>query len=212
MKNVFLFAFIGTILSTTLPSCVSPSIIRMESARMLQKNQVQASVSYSSYAFYNYELERQENFSTAVSYGISSKVNAKFRYCYMNTPNNWEEFIGSQNLNLHLLELGGKFEIERKYVAAEVAIQNYMKRGKSKGILHLMAHVTVPYKKYFELTATSGISSYVDSKLATIPFVALGIGVSSDLDRWALRLEANSFFEYGLGLSYSFGLGKGITL
>jgi hypothetical protein len=222
MKNLFksFLAFTSIVVLTT--SClIAPVSTNYESARSLKKNNIEATGSFTSNSggIDGESDPYNRNFGFRVGYGITDKFDAKLGYerCI---PVWGEEADNLPSVNF--FSLSPKYTFIDNVFAVKLPINLYsFKDGESEMYFAINPTLlgTLPVSDKFEvgLSTAYQIIFYEEEALDFLSF-ALGFGISSDLNRWALRPEIGyqfdpedsdiSFFNFGLGFSYNFDLNK----
>ncbi len=191
----FLFVFSG---------CVPVNSI-FDSAKMLEQNQLEIRGNFSPYYYTEdgNELEKSnQNYGIGLGYGVSPKLNLKFRYELISFPDNITEYY-------HYYDIAPKFSLIENKWAIIFPLGVYAAKSEAPTfVLSPRILYTYSYNQYFEITAsvTSDLFLVED---ADLPIgLNLGFGVSTHLDKWALRPEAGYMFNPGGdGRAFTFGIG-----
>lgn len=201
--SLFLFSSILVFLFICwcLGGCVSVAPVNssFESAKTLGKGNVELAGNYSSYSMKgtNYEGEKESvktnnNFGFRVGFGVSEKVDLKFRYERLIPADkeNREEVKG-----VNYFAFTPKFAIYKKFIAGYTDMGMYTYRASDGSYSDVIWFAsprmafTYPSGKYFDLTLSPKLDFYFGSGTSVNWGVNLGWGLSSNLDRWAIRPE-----------------------
>jgi len=195
---VFLFA-IGCV---PINSC-------FDSARMLQKNQVSVKGNYSSY-IYNENNESNSsnyNYGIGLGYGISDRLNIQSRYELITFPDNSTDFY-------HYFDIAAKYSFITNRLAGSLPFGVYAAQGEEPTFVTSPRVIaSYPFDNHIELTCSAKADLFFEED-SDIPLgFTFGLGLSRDLNIWALRPEAGyminpggsgTSFTFGIGLNYNF--------
>lgn len=194
-----------------LSGCV-PINSAFESAKMLEKNQLELKGNYSSYYFAEDEADlANRNYGIGLGYGINNKLNIKLRYELISFPENTTDFY-------HYYDIAPKYSlIENKWAVIFPVGVYAAKSEEPTFVLSPRILYTYSYNQYLEITG-SVKSDFFLVEDADLPVgFTLGLGISNHFDIWALRPEAGYMFDpgdedqaftFGIGLNYNFQIGK----
>lgn len=192
-------------------SC-APVFSELQSARTVGKNKFEATPSYSSIS-YSEEGETggiQNHIGTQAAYGISSKVDIRFRYEYI-----WfkdDEFKGG----VHVVGIGPKVGLLENIIAFSLPIgRAFGDYTEDSWEMHPTMLFTLPaVKEKLEITlAPKYLITFCEDCKDYIA-VNLGLSLSSDVTKWTIRPEygvlfipgeSGHFSHFSVGLSYVFG-------
>ncbi len=189
-----------------LTRCVVP----YESARMLPKGnaEVKAAFTHVRESFEGENEKVNNGFGLGVGYGVSDRVNLKFRY---------ERISLDEDFGLNYIAFGPKFAIKPDRIAALLPIGVYFDEGESTWGVHptMLFGLTRPSPK-FELTLGLRGDIFFEDESELLLATNLGFGFSEDLDRWAIRPdiglvvnpgESGVIFTFGIGAQYNIAQG-----
>lgn len=200
-----------------IAGCFSPINSTYESARTLEKGQFEFQGSFSKYYGNNFQdtVENlNDNLGFGVGYGISDKFDLKFRYEYFDTKTRVQFFDQEYNFeSYNYLELGGKFQLQEDKMALLIPIGVYYyeyEPGLTGSLVNMEPRfiITLSGNNNFETNIIPKATIlYGGDGAAVIPGINLGFGISSNLDRWAIRPEFGYnilTFTVGVGFNYRF--------
>ncbi|MEZ5014890.1 MAG: hypothetical protein R2794_11420 [Chitinophagales bacterium] len=208
MKNR-MYPFLFSIL-LIIHACV-PVNSSFDSARMLEKGELGIRGNGSDY-YYNAggNTDRSNtNYGLAIIYGLNTRWNISGRYEVIDFPDNTTDFY-------HYAEIKTKFSILPNTLALCLPLGVYAaEEQKPVYVLSPQAMFTYPFNARCEITFSAKADLFLE-KDDDIPIgLQAGLGLSSNLEKWALRPEigymihpgvAERAFTYGVGLQYNFTL------
>lgn len=198
----------------TLTSCFTPINLTYDSARTLNKGQVEVQGSYSNYKFINTpeSLIANNNFGGAIKYGISNKHNLKIRYERLSSTNEFLKVLEIEDpIKLNYIEIEEKIQLVHNKVAIGVPIGYYFnENGSFNGLTSINPRAYFTFfgsTNKFELSLIPKINFLLSKDITiTQPAISIGLGLSNNLNKWALRPEV------GYDITLSYGLGLNIKL
>ena len=202
MKNILLWGLFLSLFS----ACVVPVNTSFESARMLKKGDIEMSGHYSHYVFKdNGESQTtNNNYGARVGYGINNKFNVKLRYERLIAPSS--ESTSSYGLNY--IDLAPKFQLLPGKIAGTLPIGLYFDESDTKYVISPKLLFTYPARDKFEATLAAKADIFPQDGGDVYLGFNLGLGVSSNLNRWALRPELGLMVKPGdSGVAWSYGIG-----
>ncbi len=175
-------------------------------ARMLPKGGTELSVGYTGLTSLEGEGGLINLLGAGFGYGITQKVNLKFRYSRL--------FAGDLDGGLNLVSITPKFALKQNKISALLPISVLFAEGGSIWAISPGFQFSAGNSNKSEFTANVRgdipFSDEVDGALLSATF---GGGFSSDLDRWAVRPEIGVLFSTGGGDPvFTFGLGANFAL
>jgi hypothetical protein len=217
MKQAKRQIFYFLILSQFFTSCmtVAPVNQHYERAATLGKGNIEASGSISGYVADDKPINK--NYGFRVGYGISDKVDVKLRY---------EKRIPFDTSihNSDYISIVPKFSIRENKVSLLAPISRYQTRHRFDG--KTIDEVSYSFAPQVIRTYTNAKNSFDFSVSTKAEFLFhnwaedefylgfnMGAGVSTNLDKWAIRPEVgyqvrpfqgNYAWSYGVGLQFSF--------
>ena len=190
--------FVATIAIFSLCQCVAPINSSFESARMLEKGDVELMGGYARYSVHDAnEFESSNsNITARIGIGVTDKFNLKARYTRLTTPG------GGSKAGMNYFEIAPKFSLKEDKIAAVVPLGFYFSKGAKYSVVSPKLLFTYPQSKKFDLTLAIKSDIYFSGG---IMFGAnLGAGFSSDLDKWAIRPEiglmSGGIWNAGIGV------------
>ncbi|MBN1926278.1 MAG: hypothetical protein JW798_10610 [Prolixibacteraceae bacterium] len=202
-----------------LAGCWSPVNLTYESARTVNKGEVELQGNTSGYYSLLSSLvsssseinSNNDNFGIKIGYGITDFYTLKARYerITWNFATDYYLFDLSEMKYLNYFEIENKFKFKNANVAIGIPLQ-YYSFTKVNGINS--GYFCVDPRAYFTFINTSNsVELNVVPKVHLIfleeiiirPAISIGLGLSDDLDKWAIRPEIgfNGCFSFGVGLN-----------
>lgn len=204
MKNLLLVI----VLLPFISACVVPINTSFESARMLGKGNAEAMGHYSHYIIAD-EGESEaynNNFGLRLGYGISDKFDLKMRYIRL-VP----EVEGSSGVNY--IDLAPKYAFLPGKLAGTLPVGLYFAEGESQWVFSPKLLFTYPANNMFEATLAAKADIFPDDESEVYLGFNLGFGISSNLDRWAIRPEVGLMVDPGeSGRAWVLGIGFNAVL
>ena len=211
-KTVFLLFIVPGLL---LSSCFAPLNSVYDNAKLLKKGDIATGISYSRY--YGNTLEPDEdfdlhfenlnnNFGLSLGYGLSDKINLNCRYESFNLKWNSKFFDDPVPGNLDYFEIGCKVKLKEDKMALAVPVGFYIFEGESVTVIDPMLLLTVSKNNKFEVNLIPKMHIFFLDKFSMAPGVSFNVGLSNNLDKWAVRPEIgyDGFFDFGIGLNVYF--------
>lgn len=186
-----------------LASCVAPINTTYESARMLGKGEIEVTGNYSHYSASS-EGESDavnNNFGVRLGYGINNKINLKLRYEGLISTYEDADMV-------NYLDIAPKFQIIEGKIAATLPLGLYFTGDDSKFVISPKFMFTYPANDKFEVTLATKADIFPEDESNVYLGFNLGLGISSDLNRWAIRPEAGLMIDPNeSGVYWAFGVG-----
>ena len=203
-----------------IPSCiVAPVNSHYESARSLQKNNIEATGSFTNYSYAEEGVESiNNNVGLRLGYGITDNFDVKLQYQWMSPSDNAiREDIGG----VHFMSFAPKYTFIDNILALKVPFNyyTYTSQDGSDNAFSLNPTLigTYPVNQHFEFGLATSYQIIFKEEQDFLGF-ALGFGFSKDLDQWAIRPElgyqlslsnrADGFVNFGFGFTYNFDLNQ----
>jgi len=192
------------VVALVFSQCVAPYNSTMDSARMLNEGDVQIMGGIARYSHTSESEALNNNITGRVSYGINSKTNIFASYTRMRAAG---EYSDLSDEGMHYFEAGPKFALRPNRIAVATPLGLYFSEGERTAVLSPKFLFTWPSaSNKFEFTiATKADIFWSGSVLFGIN---MGLGFSSDLDKWAIRPElgymSGGYFNMGVGITYNF--------
>jgi hypothetical protein len=224
MKTLYRSTLLLVIVSQTFFSCMSVAPVNQhyERAGTLGKGNIEASGSISGYAsdgsnYMTTDNQLNKNYGFRIGYGLSDKLDLKLRY---------EKRIPFDTSRIHTdyFSIIPKFSIHENRLAILAPISRYQTRHRFEGkILDEVSYSFAPQlirtytnpKNNFDFSIAGKADFLFHNRSDDEFFLGfnMGAGVSTNLDRWAIRPEVgyliqpfqgNYAWSYGIGLQFSF--------
>jgi len=219
MKNItiLLLAII-----VTLFSCHAPVNLMHDSAKMLEKDELKLTGNYGNYLTLAGKTKLTENYGLSIDYGISDKYNMGVHYERINSSIfTLEEEIEIEELtdlwdttvplDLNYIRINNKFSLKKDKIAVGLPAEVYFN---TDGFLtgfspHLI--FTLGNNRFVESNISPKVNMFFttgENQIygAVLPGISIGLGLSSNLDKWAIRPEIG--YQAGiLGANISWGIG-----
>jgi hypothetical protein len=227
--------FLAVVASLFLTGCFVPVNLSYDSAKTLDKGQLEVQGSWSQYNVMNdstYETAKlNQNFGGSVGYGVTDKYTMKLRYEYISYNSVFRDIFDGDGSDLSTdlssltsmsyFELNNKLRLYKHNLSVGLPLGFYVynKSLLSNGEIGLgwicfdpKFYISFFRKsKYFELT----VIPKAHIMFGNFGFygqlgISAGMGFSSNLDRWAIRPEIgyDKFLSFGVGVNYNFNLIK----
>ena len=148
-----------------------------------------------------------DNYTLRITAGISPRTNLKIGYTRMaaSTSNLFEYSTGE---DVNYFEIDPKISLKADRIAFSPAVGLYIQDGGVAPVLSPKFYFTIPASDHFEVTFAPKADIYGLGGFAI--GVTCGLGISSDLDKWAVRPEigymTGGFLNLGIGLTYNFSI------
>tara|TARA_B100000809_G_scaffold266716_1_gene330948 strand:- start:2430 stop:3068 length:639 start_codon:yes stop_codon:yes gene_type:complete len=196
-----------------LIGCVAPINTTFESAKLLNKGGIELQGSYSKYRFIEdveESISANANYGVAIGYGVSDRYSIKLRYEKVNSSfGNLDIDEGEEGLSdafdYNYIEFTNKFSLWEDRIAFSIPISAYLNDIQSFYQIDPRFFFTFGQGDHFDFTIIPKAHFiFFDGDTYVTPALSLGIGLSSDLSKWAIRPEVgfDSYFVYGIGFSY----------
>lgn len=215
-----------SLMALLLSGCVVvPVNLSYESARMLDKGQIQLQGSYSRYnTVKDTSANLCNNFGFAAAYGVSEKYSIGVRYEHLDmTPafgdvfdsEDTEDF--SQILKMNYIEVNNRIRLKEDFIAIGIPVGMYIVNDviDTEENFNSWGYFFIDPRIYFTFFAKSDIfelsivpkvhiiAGFLGAQV--IPGISLGIGLSSDLNKWAIRPEIgyDKYLSFGVGVNFN---------
>jgi len=231
-KNLILLTIV---ISVVLTGCFAPVNLSYDSAKTLDKGQIQVKGNYSKYFVTSeqkndttYKGEINQNYGVALAYGVSDKYTVGVRYEYLKPTLTFQKIFNgiSSDFNamnsLSFFEIDNKLSLARNNVAVSLPIGAYFYNSQNlssaKGGLGWLSLDPKMYFTFFRSSKVFELSVIPKLHILfgtfggyVLPGISMGMGFSSDLDKWAIRPEIgyDRYFSFGVGAGINFNTHKG---
>jgi hypothetical protein len=219
--NVIFFATLALLLSGCV---VVPVNLTYESARMLDKGQIQVQGSYSRYnVVKDTSANLCNNFGFAAEYGINEKYSLGARYEHLDMTPAFGKFFEenssdfSKILKMNYIELNNRIRLYKDAITLGIPVGIYMVNNVIEGAEELSGwgYLSLDPRVYFTFFGGTDIFElsiipkvhiivgFIGTQV--IPGISLGMGFSSDLDKWAIRPEVgyDKFLSFGISANFN---------
>ncbi len=204
MKTTILFLLPALVLA----ACVTPINTGFESARMLNKGGLEILGHYSHYSIADAGETNaaNNNFGLRLGYGLSDQFDLKVRYERLVPV---EEGGGGVNY----VDLAPKVQIMKNWIAGTLPIGLYFAEGDTRYVISPRMLFTFPANNNFDATLAAKADIFPQDESNVYLGFQLGVGISSNLQRWALRPELGLMIDPGeSGQLWSWGIGLTTTI
>lgn len=213
-------------LALLLSGCVVvPVNLSYESARMLDKGQIQLQGSYSRYnAVKDTSANLCNNFGFAANYGVSEKYSIGLRYEHLDMTPAFGDIFDSEDtedfaqiLKMNYFEINNRIRIKEDFIAIGIPVGMYIINDITETAedFNSWGYFFIDPRIYFTFFAKSDIfelsivpkvhiiAGFLGAQV--IPGISLGIGLSSDLNKWAIRPEIgyDKYLSFGVGVNFN---------
>ncbi|HQH24087.1 MAG TPA: hypothetical protein PLM01_11095 [Bacteroidales bacterium] len=204
-----LFLFLAAFL---IQGCVAPLNSVFENATLPSKHELQVKASASTYYGPQFDFGEEDskslihyndNIGIALRFGFTDKFNLGFRYEHLFIRNEFELFDETEPYTgkLNYYELSSKINLKEDKMALDIPLGLYDYEGEFILALDPRYIVTFRRSQNFEINLFPKIHIFMCDGIQIIPAIGAGLGLSSDLDKWAFRpeigLDGNLFFGAG---------------
>lgn len=208
------FALAGMLAFVT--GCVAP-FSDLQSARLLGKGNVEVTPSYTSVSVSDEgQTEHiQNHFGAQIGFGLAKFMDLRLRYEHISAT------IDTESVSVNVLGFGPKFRLAKKWLAFYVpigfAFGGDVENGGDSWQVHPTLLATLPIAKFLEINPSAKVMIPFKSDAADTLFAFnLGLAISSDVTKWAIRPEigfctgsvSGTFMQISVGLSLGSGLFK----
>jgi hypothetical protein len=205
-----------------MAGCFAPLNLNYDNAKTLDKGQIETQGSYSRYNAPNDSLSTtliNSNWGFSLGYGITDKYTIKLRYEYIKPSSIFKNVFDDKNygdlFSLSYIEVNNKIRLSRESLSLSLPLGVYFyNRSVSRGgfglIMSLDPRLYITFfssSKYFDLTLIPKVHILLGTGAGGLfPGLSLGMGFSSNIDKWAIRPEIgyDSFLSFGIGATINF--------
>lgn len=227
MKTKIILLFL---ISVLLVGCFAPLNLSYDSAKTLNKGQIEVQGAYSRYYAPNDSLPSSfinSNYGFSVGYGVTDKFNLKFRYEYISPTYTFQRVFSGISANfkgmnsLSYFEINNKLRLVKDNLAISLPIGGYIYNSTSLNSHNAgLGWMSFDPRLYLTFFRSSDVFELTIIPKAHILFgmfggygllgISMGMGFSSDLDMWAIRPEIgyDKFFSFGVGANINFNTTK----
>ena len=209
---IFIFFF--------LYSCMPPPPVNLsfENAAVLKKGQVELRASYAKYGT-DSSGKMTNNLGVHIGLGLSHRYTMQFQYEYLNNVYQEDPFNGDLNdmifNDFNYFAINSKIEINPGTLSIGIPIAFYIPSGilLDESIINTWTslgprlYITHRFNKSVELNTVPKINFLVGNfglGAQIIPGLSIGLGLSSNLDAWAIRPEIGFARHPSIGIGYTY--------
>ena len=211
---IVFFALVCT--SALITSCVAP-FSDLQSAKLLGKGNIEVTPSYSSVSVSDEgETDHiQNHFGAQIGFGLAKFMDLRLRYEHISAT------IDEESVSANVIGFGPKFRLAKNWLAFYLpigfAFGGDIEDGSESWQIHPTLLATVPVGKYLEINPSAKIMiPFSSDAFDTLLAFNLGLAISSDVSKWAIRPEigicttggSGYFMQFSVGLSLGSGLFK----
>lgn len=217
VRNALAFLVMAAALAFAA-GCIAP-FSDLQSAKLLGKGNFEVTPGYSAYmAEDEGNMEKvQDHFLVQGGYGLTNFLDLRLRYEHVSAL-----AIEGDSVKANILAFGPKMRLAKNWLALYVPI-GFAFGGDVEGSseswqIHPTLLMTLPIAKYFELNPSAKIMIPLSNaeELRTLYAFNLGLALSTDVSKWAIRpeiglcttFEGDYFLQYSIGLTLGSGLFK----
>jgi len=208
------FALMG--MTALITSCVAP-FSDLQSARLLGKGNIEVTPSYTSVSASDEgETDHiQNHYGAQIGFGLAKFMDLRLRYEYISVP------VDEDSVSVNVIGFGPKFCLAKNWLAFYVpigfAFGGDVEDGSESWQIHPTLLATVPVAKYLEINPSVKVMiPFSSDAFDTLLAFNLGLAISSDVSKWAIRPEvgicttggSGYFMQFSVGLSLGSGLFK----
>lgn len=207
MKNP---AILSILIPVLVSGCFAPLNSVFDNATLPQKNELRILGNYSGYYGPDNEeglIHLNDNLGFSLGYGFSDNLNLNFRYEHLDVKYEYDFWgINFASEKVNYFGIGSKINLKKNKLALGVPVGIYFADGEYVGIiLDPMLYVTFRLSSKFEFNAIP--KAHIGTGDIQInPGISLGLGLSNDLDKWAIRSETgyDGCLYFGVGMNINF--------
>jgi hypothetical protein len=223
MKTKIILLFVTSIL---MAGCFAPLNLTYDSAKTLDKGQMEIKGSYSRYYVNNDSLSTSlinQNYGISIGYGITDRYTMKLKYEFMDPTITFQKVFGEINSDFDGMNSMSYFEVDNKLMFVKNMISISLPAGvyfyntkvldQARGGMGWFSFDPRLYLTFFRSTKVFELS--VIPKLHCLfgtfggyvnPGISVGLGFSSNLDKWSIRPEFgyDRYLSFGVGATINF--------
>jgi len=215
LRNVMVvFALMG--MTALVTGCVAP-FSDLQSAKLLGKGNVEVTPSYTSVSVSDEgQTEHiQNHYGAQIGFGLAKFMDLRLRYEHISAT------VDEESVSANVIGFGPKFRLAKNWLAFYLpigfAFGGDVEDGSESWQIHPTLLATVPVGKYLEINPSAKIMiPFSSDAFDTLYAFNLGLAISSDVSKWAIRpevgictsFEGGSFLQFSVGLSLGSGLFK----
>lgn len=204
----------------TLTRCFAPVNLGFENAKLLKKKEFRIAANYSNYYGLVYDDPVSEkdrlfeishvcyNYGLAINYGIFDKFNLGMRFEQLYNTISEIDILGKKyeyNLKrINYAEISGKINLKENKLSLGIPAGFYFINDKFFSVIDPRLYWTFRGNDKLEFTMTPKVHLLIAGKFGVMPGITIGAGISSDLNKWAIRPEIgyDGCFSFGFSFDY----------
>ena len=215
LRNVMVvFALAGMLAFVT--GCVAP-FSDLQSARLLGKGNIEVTPSYTSVSMSDEGTTQhvQNHYGAQIGFGLAEFMDFRLRFEHISAT------IDTESVSANVLGFGPKFRLAKNWLAFYVpigfAFGGDVENGGDSWQVHPTMLATLPISKFLEINPSAKVMIPFKSAAGDVAYAFnLGLAISSDVTKWAIRPEigictsfsGGSFMQFSIGVSLGSGLFK----
>lgn len=196
-----LIIFLLVCLTVLFPGC-APVFSEMQSAKLVGPGQVEVTPSFSSVSISSEgESEHiQNHLGIQAGLGVNRIMDFRLRYEHISVDMETVDPGTTESFGVNILGFGPKFSLVKDWVAIYVPVGFAF--GEDIEVsdtwqIHPTLLLTLPISKYIEFNPSAKVLIPFKSEQETLVAFNLGIGVSTNLEKWAIRPEIGFLYNPG---------------
>lgn len=203
-----------TAMMAFVTGCVAP-FSDLQSARLLGKGNIEVTPGFGTVSI-NDEGETQHvqnNYGAQLGYGLTKFMDLRLRYEYIRATS------GEDSVNVNVIGFGPKFRLAKNWLAFYVpigfAFGGDMEAGDSSDTwqVHPTLLATFPVAKFLEINPSAKVMiPFSSESFDTLYAFNLGLAISPDVSKWAIRPEVGICTDFGSGSGYFLHFSIGVSL
>jgi hypothetical protein len=217
VRNALTFLVVAAALAFAA-GCIAP-FSDLQSAKMLGKGNYEVTPGYSAYlAEDEGDMNKiQDHFLVQGGYGLSNFLDLRLRYEHASAT-----LMEGDSVTANILAFGPKMRLAKNWLALYVpigfAFGGDVESSSESWQLHPTLLMTLPIGKFMELNPSAKLMIPLSGAegLQTLYAFNLGLALSTDVRKWAIRpevglcttFEGDYFLQYSIGLTLGSGLFK----
>ncbi len=191
-------------------SCIAPVNLVHDNAHMLEVGKWKVAASTAQYYSREGESRLNTNFGLLAFYGVAEKTTLHGRFERLTNTSSFSELDGSWATGdgINYVEFGAKFGLIEDRLAIDLAMGGYSNTGDQLIVFDPRLIFTTRFNQNIELNAIGKAHIFISQVGALpVPAISLGLGLSTDLDRWAIRPEVgvDGYLSWGIGVEFHLG-------
>lgn len=185
-----------------MSSCMPPVFSELQSARTLEKGKVEATAGFSAnFSVFDdegkqYNEHSYDHFGVHLAYGLADRVDLRARLEYI-----WIDDAGEPGGTYNIFGMGPKGSIVEDrlavYLPVGFAFGKEIENTGDTWQFHPTLLFTLPVSDYFEFNPSGKVLIPFNSDLEALVAFNFGLGLSTDLSKYAIRPEFGLLYNPG---------------